>query len=1102
MLRSYGPILIVTTLATVSIGIHVASDPVQASTAADTAFDAAPFGFEINDPGESAYGIRWAEPRQVRRVVLEFAPDAAIPAPDSVKIQYWHRIWDGKPDPVLSEINAGKVGWNKMDDWTNGEWKDADTQLQVDGKQWSFTFNPTGDKEFEDLGHPGVTYRKTLKIRAIASDKMPRPARLQAMTDSEYRPLTVRIHFGQPAEPSIRIAGAESFRFEVFNGKFVNVRPIKGVGPASKRSSQLVLPANAEGILEVDLMMAVNPHPSAGVGNDRTVVTVRSQYRPFSFAPEEAARGDRILIDDLGVLVVTGDDAITLEQYREARKEFSGRTVYDRVFDEPEQTLQRSWNEMPLKRPLEFVHGLPGNRNAYHQHAEGIIDIAGKSKWFEKFPSEKDEARKLWKGHTYHLQFDFAPDDLRGGRELKDGYLPQLRTWWQDGPIYYEQTTILDKIDGNLSTIRLDDPTALLMRARVVNTSADEPGTATLSINGSDPDREKLYCQGDRILADFEGKPRLRALCNTAGRGQLLDDGDGVLWSLDLKPGDSHNFYLTVPSITLSGEDEIEPLRQRNFDADSKRICDYWRAITARGTQITTPEPWLNDFYKAHVRHMLVNCYKELDSDLLHAHVGTLRYGVYPNESCMMISDLDRRGYHKEARQNLEAYLHYQGSKMFLGDYQSKEGVFYGAGKHETGNYNKSHGYVCWNMAEHWKNTRDREWMTKAAPKLVKACEWIIRERQATRKTNADGTRPIEYGFLPAGSLEDITDFWYWLATNSAMVWGFDALADALADFGHPEAPRLQREAKAYHDDVMRGFTESRVRTPVVRLRDATYVPKYPSRLYERGRCHGWLRETLEGALFLPIYGLIGPDEVESKWILKDYEDNLYISQRYGYAIPAFDNFWFSRGGFSMQSNLLDGPLPYLYRDEIKHYVRTYFNSFTAAYYPEIRMCNEHSLPELGFPIGDHFKSSDEAQSTYWLRLMYVCEHGDDLHLGRAIPRYWLDQGNTIGIERSASYFGSLSWQMTSDIEAGKIKALLTPPKRNPPKTIYVRFRHPQQKPILSVTVNGKPYDRFDVEKEWVILPGNIEGSVEIIVTYKPVKSKGKKIKRFRWTHG
>jgi hypothetical protein len=360
----------------------------------------------------------------------------------------------------------------------------------------------------------------------------------------------------------------------------------------------------------------------------------------------------------------------------------------------------------------------------------------------------------------------------------------------------------------------------------------------------------------------------------------------------------------------------------------------------------------------------------------------------------------------------------------------------------------------------------------------------VIRERQATMKRNADGSKPLEFGFLPTGSLEDVTDFWHWLATNSATVWGFDALAEALTDYGHPDAGRLKREARAYHDDVMRGLAESRVLAPVVRLRDCTYVPKYPSRLYERSRAHGWVRETLEGSIFLLYYKLVAPGSPDARWILEDYEDNLYISSDYGYEIPAFDAFWFSRGGFSMQAQLLDGPPPYLYRDEIKHYLRAYFNGFSSAFYPDIRMCNEHSLPELGYPAGDHFKSSDEAQSTSWLRLMFVYEDGADLYLGRAIPRYWLAQGKKIGIERDASYFGPLSWNMTSDADNGQIRATVTPPTRNHPANIFVRFRHPAGKPMQSVTVNGKPWDRFDAKKEWVVLPGDAEGAQEIVVHY------------------
>ncbi|MGQ9652249.1 MAG: hypothetical protein ACUVXJ_19315, partial [Phycisphaerae bacterium] len=946
-----------------------------------SSFEAAPYAFKDVEPDGKWLALRWAEPRKVRRVVVNF--DGQPPPAEKVKLQYWHGTWDGRPDPIRAETGAGGAGWDRMDDWTNGSWQDADAKLDAKDGVWTFAFNPTGDKEYAGIGGPGVGYRKTLKVRLLSEERLPATTRLQAFTDAVCQPLKVRVIFGKPAEPRIGVDKDDAGTVEVFNGE---VTSVSALGAAKVEPGHAwTLPAGQEGSLELTLMMAVDP---VDPRYDRTIVTLRSANRPFSFAADQAARGDRILVDDLGVLVVRTDDAMTLEGYRQARKEFPGRTVYDRIFDEPEQTWQRAWNDMPLKRPLYFVHGLPGNRNAMHQLPDGSLRITGRRQWFNVPRSPKDTDRKLWDGEILHVDFGLPQSGFEARRELKEGYLPLLRTWWQDGDIHYEQSTILDMLNGGLEMIALDDPTLLLVRIRMVNTSRDGNGIARLLFGTRGDKPEVLVLKDDQLFAKIGDKERFRFLMISGGKGIASQEGPGIRWKMELRSGQAHDIYCLVPSVTLTEEAEIAALRQRDFDADSKRICEYWRAITARGAQIETPEPAINDLYKSHVRHLMVNCYKEVGSDRLHAHVGTFSYGVYPDESCMMISDLDRRGYHDEARRCLDSFLAYQGTVQMPGNFKSKEGLFYGSGGHDTGGYNKSHGWVMWNMAEHWKNTRDRVWMEKAAPKLIASCDWVTRERRATMRTNADGSRPIEYGWLPAGSLEDVTDYWYWMVTNACTVWGFDALAAALADLGHPEATRLQTDAKAYHEDFMRAMEEARIRCPVVRLRDGSYIPKYPSRLYERGRCHGWLRETLEGSIHLLITGLIAPDSPQANWIIKDFEDNLYISDTYGYAIPAFNSFWFSRGGFSMQANLLGGPLPYLYRDEIRHYVRTYFNSLASAYYPEIRMCNEHSLPELGYPAGDHFKSSDEAQSNYWLRLMFVHEDGENLILGQAIPRY------------------------------------------------------------------------------------------------------------------
>lgn len=1040
------------------------------------AFDAAPFGMPLDTKGGKAYGLKWGEPRKIQQVVVEFK--AAAPAAD-VRLQYWHRHWDGKADPILAERDTGGQGWTAMDDWTNGEWKDADVQVRKDGPHWIYTFNPTQAKEFPKVAPPGVTYRKTLQFRIVCEQPLPDIAAFHAYTQAQYQRLSVRIVWGKPAEPQFQNDLGESGRLEVFNGAVTREKIIDGSG-AVLRDKQFQIPKEGGG-LQAEILMAVDPLDAR---YDRTIVTVRGERRSLSFAADEVARGERVLVDDLGVLVTRGDDAIALEGARKWRTELPGKTVYARVAEHSEQTLSRAWNDMPLRRPMFFPHGLPGNRNVVRQEPNGRICLRGVAGWINIPPSDKDTRRKKWPGEWLNLDFGLPADHLRGGRALEEGYLPLLRAWWQDGPLYYEQLTSLDALSGKLEDIagiQGDDPTVLLMKVRVVNTSAETPATAALRMENADKPA-KLTLDGDRVMGEFEGQSRVRYLLKAGEGGTLQQDGEAIRWSRELKAGDAHELVFCIPSITPNDE-EVAALRQRDFEADVARILAFWRKQYEGSARITTSERWLNDFYRAHLRHQLINCYREVGADRLLAHVGTFHYGVFSNESVMMLNDLECRGRHDLVERCLETWLNYQGTVGLPGNFKSKEGVFYGAAGHEHGGYNKHHGYVMWGMAEHWWMTRDRKWMERAAPKLLKACEWVISERQATMTTGPDGKRPIEYGFMPAGGLEDVQDYWYWMATNAATVWGFDALAAALADFGHPDGQRLVKEARAYHDDVVAGIREAAIRTPVVRLRDGRYIPKIPSEPYTRGRAYGWIRETLEGSIFLPVLGLLDPNSPQCRWILQDYEDNLYISDRYGYAIPNFESFWFSRGGFSMQSQLLDGPIPYLQRDEIKHFLRAYFNGFAAAFEPDITMCNEHALPELGYPAGDMFKSSDEAQSTYWLRLMFVHEQGEDLYLGQAIPRYWLAGGKTVGIEGAASHFGPLSLRISANEDASEIQAVLTPPVRNPPRNIFLRLRHPGAKPIQSVTLNGQAH-AFDAKKEWAVLPGRLNGEQKVVARY------------------
>jgi hypothetical protein len=328
-----------------------------------------------------------------------------------------------------------------------------------------------------------------------------------------------------------------------------------------------------------------------------------------------------------------------------------------------------------------------------------------------------------------------------------------------------------------------------------------------------------------------------------------------------------------------------------------------------------------------------------------------------------------------------------------------------------------------------------------------------------------------------------VTDYWTWLATNAYAAMGFRAAAEVLTEIKHADSTRLTEESHAFWQDLRAGFFAACARSPVVSLRDGTWVPHFPARQERRGRDFGWLREVLEGACHLIYCGLIQPDEPSALWILKDYEDNLFLSAQYGYQAENFDQQWFDLGGFSMQSNLLLFPPLYLWRDEPRHYLRGYFNAFTSAYFPDTNTMCEHALPDLSHWRGDHFKSSDEANSNGWLRDMFVSERGKDLWLGKALPRAWFEHGLSMAVEHTATHFGEVSLRFASQAATGSITVHIDPPRRNPPERILLRVRHPAGHPIKSVWVDGYPHFQIDVDKEVIILETK-EEAFEVRVLY------------------
>ena len=1003
-------------------------------------FDAAPFGLPLSD----GHGIKWEDPREIHRVVVRFK---TAPAADQVRLQYWGSRWPEQRLPKDREPGGGDVGWFELGNWYNGGWRTADAESKLEGDTMTFTFRPVNASEFPQLKDYSAPFRYTLKLRIVPQGSVPLPEveGWQAFTDSINGEHAARLAWKSTLESRPK--------FDVFNGKLL------GLETALKDKARLQLRA------------AINSDPNTF---DRTLVTVRNNGQTFTFRLDDLAQGP-LYLPDFGVAVFPDEDQRDYASIEAQVKTRGAKTLYDRISEMPEQTWRAAWEGMPPKKsPLYLPLGLDGGRQRFRLDADGSVRFRSNDHYLKGRPGKETPRLAL---EAAPVMFRFQTPLAPVFRTIAEQSIPIGETTWETNGIRIQQTALATSLDGMRpeGSVPAPDTFTVFLAKFVVTNLTAEPQTAQLAMSYKAGDAEKPLRPDERGLLWLGDNLR----------GQYVTESSPVLeenklrWSWRLAPGESKTVIFKVPYVVLTEKAEHEALAKLEFVKEREAVAGFWRKRLDQSARLITPEPMLNEFYRAHAGHLLINCEGDPeDPSRRFARVGSFSYGAYGNESCMMVADLERRGYHQEARACLDAWLHYQGTVGLPGDFSTQKGVLYGAGGLEAGGYNQHHGWILWMLAEHYRFTRDEAWLRKSAPGIQAAADWIIRETRRTVERDE-----LERGLLPAGSLEDIGDWWPWLSTSCYTWRGLDAAAWALEQIKHPEAARVRDEADAYHRNLLHNFNQARERSPVVRLRNGTAVPHFPSTTHRRGRFFGWICETLEGSLHLVITRAIDPRSPEAEWILKDYEDNRYLSNQYGYMLEDFDRNWFGRGGMSMQACLLLDVEPYLFRDDVKHALRALFNAEAVSYFADVRMNTEHALPSMGDTRGDHYKSSDESNAAGWLRYLFVREEGDTLLIGQGVPRDWLRAGQKCGIERTGTYFGPTSVVYTAT--ENEIVATLEGPRRNPPGEIRIRFRESKDRRLKAVTVNGQTWKDF--EGEWVRLPGTI-GNATVVAGFVPTR--------------
>jgi hypothetical protein len=217
---------------------------------------------------------------------------------------------------------------------------------------------------------------------------------------------------------------------------------------------------------------------------------------------------------------------------------------------------------------------------------------------------------------------------------------------------------------------------------------------------------------------------------------------------------------------------------------------------------------------------------------------------------------------------------------------------------------------------------------------------------------------------------------------------------------------------------------------------------------------------------------IFDPSEPMANWILDDWEDNLTLSSSGGFNVHGFtdDKLWFSQGGMVFQANLQNPILVYLHRNETAAAIRGIYNGLVSCLYPEVHMLTEE-YREWIHGSGPFYKTPDEARCVNRIRDMLVLESGDDLMLASGTPRRWLTSQEGIQVDRINTSFGTVAFSLRTGSGANTLLAQVDPPRRNPPKHLWLYIRLPEQKKIESVEIDGELTTTFDHQRERIELP-------------------------------
>jgi len=914
----------------------------------------------------------------------------------------------------LSADGVKVEGWFGESAW-QGQWEPLAGELRKNGNRLVFS---VGNKA-------GIL--ETSKVRWLLPTTAPRlPVRLTAFTRSVWATTNLFVQLEKPTRRA---------KVTVWNGEVVS--------PAKDRSGGWSLSRPLELTVRYSRPSALNTDP--------TLLQFRLPRGGVSVAVADVLSNECVYLPDYGLFVARSPLPVTLSEYK--RSIAGRRSILEEVRSRPDQTLAQAME----RTHHDFQREGPVMLSLACDNTKFVLDRNGTLRFhpgpFEWLAMHRQVNWQPWHEEGGEMRPQYGSGSATSfDRRLEGGWLPiVVNTVESDGIRYAQRSFVAPcgppaEAPGTQKSIGVVEFTATNgnsasaeARIRLSFLAAAKPARPARLIAENE---RVLVCDGDRAVGLVDlGKSNVLFPAVTGGdlslRGRLA-------------PGEQTSLRAYLAGEGMSADEIAAFSPATALDREATR---YWRRLLGPAMQVETPDDLLNNLFRSSQVRCLIDARSEAKGSRVAASIAAMAYGPLESEAHSVIRGMDFTGHPEFARRGLEFFAHRYNTNGFL----------------TTGYTTFGTAWHLWTVGEHYELTGDAAWLRRLAPELARVCDWVVRQLDKTKRRAPSGQLVPEYGLMPPGVLADWNAFAFHYAMNAYYAAGLQRVGAALKDIGHPRGPEFVRTAAGLRANTLRAYAWTQAQSPALALRDGTWVPHYPSQVHSPGRLgeffpgqdagRSWCYDVELGAHQLVPAGVLDSRSREVERMMDHLEDVHFLSDGwFDYPAPANQADWFNLGGFSkVQPYYTRNCEIYALRDDVKPFLRSYFNSIASLLNPEVLTFWEHFHHS-----GAWDKTHETGYFLHQTRTMLVQERGQDLWIAPFVPANWLQDGRRVDVRNAPTSFGLVSYHLRSRVGQRFIEATIEPPGRRAPRNIVLRLRHPEGKPIRSVMVNGRRSRAFD----------------------------------------